>query len=261
MVPDVHPTSHPHPTPAGRHSRDDVIDAALDILQERGLPGLTMRRLAQSLGIQPSALYWHVADKQSLLAALSARILAPAAPAPPATPSPTPPTTGAGTPSSDPGNGVNEDAPDTGWEQEVRDAARDLRDALLAVRDGAEVVSSSLALGLVDLPLAECTTPALLDAGASPRTAASVASTLGHFVLGHTFDEQQRLFARETGILDTDTDTDERDGPRATFEDGVRLVVAGTAVLITLDRAEEPDSGGATDSGSAPTPARLVTTD
>ena len=52
VVPDVHPTSHPHPTPAGRHSRDDVIDAALDILQERGLPGLTMRRLAQSLGVE-----------------------------------------------------------------------------------------------------------------------------------------------------------------------------------------------------------------
>lgn len=260
-MPDVHPTSHPHPTPAGRHSRDDVIDAALDILQERGLPGLTMRRLAQSLGIQPSALYWHVADKQSLLAALSARILAPAAPAPPTTPSPTPPTTGAGTPSSDPGDARDEGARVATWESTVRDAARDLRDALLAVRDGAEVVSSSLALGLVDLPLAECTTPALLDAGASPRTAASVASTLGHFVLGHTFDEQQRLFARETGILDTDTDTDERDGPRATFEDGVRLVVAGTAVLIALDRAEEPDSGGAADSGSAPTPARLVTTD
>lgn len=136
----------------------------------------------------------------------------------------------------------------------MRDASRDLREALLAVRDGAEVVSSSLALGLVDLPLAERTTPALLDAGASPRTAASVASTLGHFVLGHTFDEQQRLFAQETGVLATDPDG--RDDPRATFEDGVRLVVAGAAVLIALDRAGEADSGDAADPGDAPTTAR-----
>lgn len=236
---DVQPPAHTRPTPAGRRSRDDVVEAALALLQDRGLPGLTMRRLAESLDIRPSALYWHVADKQSLLAAVSARILAPAAP------SPTLPTATAGTPSSIPGDITDEGARVTTWEATVRSAARDLREALLAVRDGAEVVSSSLALGLVDLPLADRTTPALIEAGAGARTAATVASTLGHFVLGHAFDEQQRRAATEAGVL---APTGARVGadpiattPEETFTDGVDLVVAGAAVLLAMDRGETPD--------------------
>lgn len=256
-MPDVQPPAPTRATPAGKRSRDDVIDAALSLLQEHGLPALTMRRLAQSLGIQPSALYWHVADKQSLLAAVSGRILAPATPSTALAPA-TPPT-GAGAPSSTPGDTTHEGGRVASWESTVRDAARDLRDALLAVRDGAEVVSSSVALGLMTLPLADLTTPALVAAGANARTAATVASTLGYFVLGHTFDEQQRLAATEVGVLRPDTDS--RTAGRETFDDGVDLVVAGAAVLLAMDRAEETQSGGATDSGNAPTPARLVTTD
>ena len=50
---------------------------ALQLLDEYGLPDLTMRNLATALGIQPSALYWHFPNKQALLAAVSAKILAP----------------------------------------------------------------------------------------------------------------------------------------------------------------------------------------
>ena len=43
---------------------DIVTSAALRILADFGLGDLTMRRLARELDVQPSALYWHVADKQ-----------------------------------------------------------------------------------------------------------------------------------------------------------------------------------------------------
>src|SRR4051812_46795577 len=59
-----------------RHSRDDVVEAALRILDDYGLPDLTMRRLAASLDVQPSALYWHFPNKQALLAELADRIVA-----------------------------------------------------------------------------------------------------------------------------------------------------------------------------------------
>ncbi|MFD0787128.1 TetR family transcriptional regulator, partial [Micromonospora azadirachtae] len=59
-----------------RNSRDDVIEAALGILDQQGLPDLTMRHLAATLGIQPSGLYWHFPNKQALLAAVSDRIIA-----------------------------------------------------------------------------------------------------------------------------------------------------------------------------------------
>ncbi|WP_051297562.1 TetR family transcriptional regulator [Brevibacterium album] len=55
---------------------DTVADMALRILSDFGLGDLTMRRLARELGVQPSALYWHVADKQSLLVLLAERIAA-----------------------------------------------------------------------------------------------------------------------------------------------------------------------------------------
>ena len=70
----------PNPPSRGlRRTKDDVVDAALSVLDRVGLPDLSMRRLAEDLGVQPSALYWHVASKQELLAAVSARILSPVA--------------------------------------------------------------------------------------------------------------------------------------------------------------------------------------
>jgi len=197
-----------------------VVDTALDLLDRSGLPSLSMRRIAQELGLQPSALYWHFADKQSLLAALSRRILLPAAPAAP----------GHGDPSDEAG------APSSmHWEDAVRTAAAQLQAALLAHRDGAELVSSSLALGLVQLPLADSLGTPLRGAGASARTVAVVAETLGHFVIGHTFHEQQRAMAREVGIQDGPTPVNEG-VPGDSFATGVDLLVAGTAVLISMDR-------------------------
>ena len=56
-------------------SPDDVVTAALDILDRQGLPDLTMRRVASALDVQASALYWHFPNKQTLLAALADRIV------------------------------------------------------------------------------------------------------------------------------------------------------------------------------------------
>ena len=40
-------------------SRETVIRAALDLLNEVGVDGLSTRRLAERLGVQQPALYWH----------------------------------------------------------------------------------------------------------------------------------------------------------------------------------------------------------
>ncbi len=59
-----------------RYHRADVVDRALAVLDAYGLADLTMRRLGGELGVQPSALYHHFPDKQSLLAAVADEILA-----------------------------------------------------------------------------------------------------------------------------------------------------------------------------------------
>ena len=54
-------------------SRETVIRAALDLLNEVGVDGLSTRRLAERLGVQQPALYWHFKNKRELLDALSGR--------------------------------------------------------------------------------------------------------------------------------------------------------------------------------------------
>ena len=48
-------------------SRETVIRAALDLLNEVGVDGLSTRRLAERLGVQQPALYWHFKNKRELL--------------------------------------------------------------------------------------------------------------------------------------------------------------------------------------------------
>lgn len=57
-------------------SRDHILDAALVLLAEAGLGGLTMRALARRLGIDPMAVYHYFADKDALLGAAAERSFA-----------------------------------------------------------------------------------------------------------------------------------------------------------------------------------------
>jgi AcrR family transcriptional regulator len=56
-------------------TRRQVVETATRILREYGLGDLTMRRLGRELGVAPGALYWHVADKQDLLVAVTQQLL------------------------------------------------------------------------------------------------------------------------------------------------------------------------------------------
>ena len=53
-----------------RLSRERVVDAALAIADADGLGALTIRSLATELGVKPMSVYYHVAGKDDILAAL-----------------------------------------------------------------------------------------------------------------------------------------------------------------------------------------------
>ena len=55
---------------------DDILDGAYAILRDRGLDALSMRQLADDLGVTVKALYNHVANKAALLHALVERVWA-----------------------------------------------------------------------------------------------------------------------------------------------------------------------------------------
>jgi len=73
-------------------SRDLVLDAATGLIAERGT--VTMRAVAQRLGVAPNALYSHVADRTELLDGVLDRVLAQVDAPPP-------------TPGVDPGEGLH----------------------------------------------------------------------------------------------------------------------------------------------------------
>lgn len=58
-----------------RLSRAEIVQAALDLVDEVGLDGLTMRRLADRLDASPMGLYRHVRNKEDLEAALLDRTM------------------------------------------------------------------------------------------------------------------------------------------------------------------------------------------
>lgn len=84
-----------------------------------------MRRIAAELQVQPSALYHHVPDKQTLLALMADEIVR-----------------GVG---EDVGARPRDDRPDRDG---ARIVCRQLRSAMLAVRDGADVVATASAYRL-----------------------------------------------------------------------------------------------------------------
>lgn len=51
--------------------KDALITAGLEILSEKGIEGLSLRKVAKKVGVSHTAPYNHFADKQALLAAIS----------------------------------------------------------------------------------------------------------------------------------------------------------------------------------------------
>jgi AcrR family transcriptional regulator len=56
-------------------SRARLVAAALDLVQEEGIDGLSMRALADRLAVKAASLYWHVRDRGELLELLADAIL------------------------------------------------------------------------------------------------------------------------------------------------------------------------------------------
>jgi len=66
----VNSVSHRQTAPM-KLDQDQIVAAALELMQTEGLDGLAMRSLAARLGVRASALYWHVADKSRLYALMA----------------------------------------------------------------------------------------------------------------------------------------------------------------------------------------------
>jgi AcrR family transcriptional regulator len=77
----VSPTRSEKPKPAkgGRYHHGDLraalVDAAIDVIAERGVRGFSLAEATRRLGVTPAAPYRHFADRDELLAAVAVRAL------------------------------------------------------------------------------------------------------------------------------------------------------------------------------------------
>lgn len=178
-------------------SKQSIVTAALEILDSYGLADLSMRRIGEALGVQAATIYWYYANKQSLLAGVSDRILAAQA-------------------SSTAGPLA---AALTAW-------AEDLRGVLLRHRDAAELVAATLAVGLGERVPDETAVEILRAAGWDESAARAAARAITHFVLGHVMQEQTRHNLLELGVLAAPVVAVDQAG----FDIGLQMVVAGAQV-------------------------------
>lgn len=180
--------------------RADVIEGALNLLDEEGLDALTLRRLGERLGVRASALYRHVPSKEALFDAMAEAVL----------------------------EGVGDDLDGGDWAERFHCLAHRLRRALLAHRDGARLVAGTYVAGKNTLGAGEAAFSLLSAAGLPEKEAGWLTFAAFYYVLGHTIEEQAQ--AR----LPTDDDW------QARLERSDTPLSAGFASALTAVRESDP---------------------
>ncbi len=197
--------------------RDAVIRTALELLNEVGEEGLTTRRLAERLGVQQPALYWHFKNKRVLLDALAETILA---------------------------EHHDYALPRAGenWRHFLIENAHSFRRALLTYRDGARIHAGTRPNNN-QMGQAEAQIEFLIQAGFTPVNAARVLISISHYVVGAALEQQADFHestpSDEANIEATSTiakamATLDAEGPEKLFDFGLMLLIDG------LERYQRP---------------------
>jgi TetR/AcrR family transcriptional regulator, tetracycline repressor protein len=145
-------------------SRDQVLGAALRIVDERGTEGLTMRRLGAELGVDPMAIYHHVPDKAALFDGIVESVLA----------------------------SVVLPTPTGQWADDLRATARAVRRTLLAHPHAIPLLGTRPPTTEAAFDVFEAVTGMLLAGGLTAQQAADGVDCAARMVIGHTLTEAGR---------------------------------------------------------------------
>ena len=213
-------------------TRQTIIQTALRLLDQVGLEGLTVRRLAAELGVQSPALYWHLRSKQELLDGMADAIIVAAGMGPPR----------AG----------------ESWRNWLARRARAYRSSLLAHRDGARVVSGGQLLSPATIRMFDEELTAMVGRGFTPALALRTIMAIAHYVTGFVLQEQSsrqgdaepspEQLAELAGLLDGGASATLamaiREGGSPpdddAFEHGLRALIDGTTAALARQRPGHP---------------------
>jgi TetR/AcrR family transcriptional regulator, tetracycline repressor protein len=203
-------------------SKTAVVRAALDVLDDAGIDGVTVRAVAARLGVQAPALYWHVRDKRALLDEMATEIWRQVSAEVAALPA------------------------DLPWDQVMAAFAAVTRRALLAHRDGAKVFSGTYLTDASALEAQEDRFARMVADGFSVADATRAYSLLYSFTIGFCIEEQAAAQAGDDRFseasraarIDARTHPVIAEGgpqifgdPDARFADLVGLIIATAASL------------------------------
>jgi len=153
--------------------REKILDAALALLNDVGLDQFTTRRLAERLGVQQPALYWHFKNKSELLDAMNGLML----------------------------SRYHADrlpSPGESWEDFTIANAHSHRRALLAVRNGARLNAGTRPTTR-EFSDAERQLQLYVDAGFTAHEAFSIAISVSRYVVGFVLEEQDERDRADDG--------------------------------------------------------------
>lgn len=207
-------------------TREQIVYTALRLLDEHGLEGLTLRKIATELGVQAPALYWHVKNKKQLLDEMATTIF------------------------DDAFEKLDVGAePRADWRTEMQTVAHFLRNVMLAHRDGAKVLAGTFYTGEQGSALhpERHWEPLLREAGFQKRETTDLFMSIYHYVVGFVIEEQE-VFPRPgerdprydieqlAGRSDRDRDTVEylfgADQVLERFHSGLRFILDGAEARI-----------------------------
>ncbi len=160
---------------AGGLTKAAIVQAALDLLDEAGMDGLTVRALAARLGVQAPALYWHVRSKQALLDEMATLIWRQI---------------------GDVMAGLPADLP---WPEMMATYAATTRKELMGHRDGAKAFSGTTLTDPAVIRRQEATLQSLVRQGFTLENAVRGLLLLHNFTIGFCVEEQAVLQLTATG--------------------------------------------------------------
>lgn len=153
-------------------SREQIVDAAIRLLDEGGVRNLRMRQLAESLNSAPMTLYWHVSNKNDLLELSIDAIF------------PEPPT----------------EPPSGDWREDIRDYAVELFDALIEHSWAIELMGSRPPVGPRALAHSSGVIQVLQRAQFTPKQQDSAFAAIYYYTVGAALSEASwRAMSRESG--------------------------------------------------------------
>lgn len=193
---------------------------AVELMLDRGLAAVTLRRIASELDVSAPTLYWYISSKREVLDGVAEHLLRRGRT-----------------------EAFDRPAPGQPWWEWLQQRSKALFELMVSVRDAPQVVAGNRPT-LDMLPHADTAVATMIDAGFPPGEAQQIFFVIGGYIGGMALEAQAEAARQESGVDDSaliDAATDagryphlaaavsciSHSTPTDTFDYGLALLIRG----------------------------------